>query len=86
MFHRLANGMAENQKALNFTLQDQQTSSIQGGQGQVDHQILHDPSNEEVHDLPSVLRRASGLCYVEIDESEEAGAEIEEGIFPIDDL
>ena len=93
MFQRLAYGMAENQKALNFILQDQDVSAIPKAQHKGVHQspntlqtqhqdVCHDDGN----DLSSVLRRASELCYININGSEEEDSEVDEGIFLIDDL
>ena len=92
MFQRLAYGMAENQKALNFILQDQNISAIPKAQHKDVHQSPsplqtqhQDVCNDDVNNLSSVLRRASELCYINIS-SEEEDSEVDEGIFLIDDL
>ena len=86
MFRRLADGMAEKRKGLDFILHNQQASPNPSSHRQVDHRPLCDLKNEEISDLSSVLRRASELCYANIDGPEEEDSDENEGIFLIDDL
>ena len=86
MFRRLADGMAEKRKGLDFIFHNHQASSKPCSHRQVDHRSLCDLKDEEVSDLSSVLRRASELCYANTDGPEEEDSGVDEGIFLMDDL
>lgn len=86
MFRRLAIGMAENRKGLDLIFHNQRASSNPSRHCQVDHRPLRDLYGEEVGDLSSVLRRASELCYANVDGPEEEDSDADRGIFLMDDL
>jgi hypothetical protein len=95
MFQRLTNGMIENQRALTALLQGQ--CSLPKPQHPAEPRKQRprearghatDRFDEEVSDsLTSLLRRASDPFFsININESGEEEAGVDEGIFQIDDL